>query len=316
MSKADIKQNAEAANPYAPVDEEVVGDWLAMQDVSEKTKSAYRVGFKTFCAFVRESGLDFDCLNQLNIIDFKLYLQLERGLSPSTVNTYLAGVKSFYHYAEQMGDLKDAARNVKGVAQKRGFKREALSVSQVHRMLSMINTDDEAGLRNYAILNLMVRCGLRDIEVVRANVGDIQEKAGVNVLMVHGKARSGKDEYMVLTPEALKPIREYLAVRPNVEPKDPLFTSLSHNNEGGRLTTRAVSQIAKKAMERADIVGKQYSAHSLRHTAVTLAFLGGATEREAQQMARHANISTTMIYSHDLDRIKSAAEWKVSRALD
>lgn len=55
---------------------------------------------------------------------------------------------------------------------------------------------------------------------------------------------------------------------------------------------------------------------SLRHTSVTYALLGGATVEETQKMARHADISTTMVYAHHVDRIRSNAEAKTSSYLD
>ena len=302
-------------NPFDPVDEEVVSDWLAHLDISGNSKRIYRLGFKTFCEFVRATGADFDKLEQLNVTDFKYHLILERNLSPTTVRSYLAGVRAFYNYAEQHGGRKNIARGVKGSKERGGFKRESLTADQVHQVLNAIDRSDEVGLRDYAMINLMVRCGLRDIEVSRANVGDITQKHGVDVLMVHGKGRASKDDFMVLTPSALKHIRLYLAKRGNPKREDPLFTSLSYRTEGERLSTRSISYIVKTALERAGIFGKEYTAHSLRHTNVTLALQGGATDREAQQMARHADVSTTALYSHDLDRLRNAAEWKVAAML-
>ncbi len=307
--------NSAHVNPYDPVDEEVVADWLAHLDISESSKRIYRLGFKTFCEFVRATGADFDTLEQLNVTDFKHHLILERELSPATVRSYLASVRAFYNYAEQHGGRKNVARGVKGSKERGGFKRESLTVAQVHQVLGAIDRSDEAGLRDYAMINLMVHLGLRDIEVSRANVGDITTKHGVDVLMVHGKGRSSKDDYMVLAPSPLRHIRLYLATRGDLEPEDPLFSSLSPRTEGARLATRSVSFIVKTALERAGILGPQYTAHSLRHTAVTLSLLGGATDREAQQMARHADVSTTALYSHDLDRLRNAAEWRVAQML-
>ncbi|MBP3590341.1 MAG: tyrosine-type recombinase/integrase [Muribaculaceae bacterium] len=306
---------AEGANPYHPIDEEIIANWLAHLDASEHTKDLYRLGFRTFCEFVRATGADFDSLEQLVVIDFKYYLKLERALSPSTVNAYLAGVRSFYSYAEQHSDLKNIARGVKGVKKDRGFRRNSLTSEQVHAVLKAIDRSDEAGLRDYAMINLMAHLGLRDIEVSRANVGDITQKHGVDVLMVHGKGRASKDDYMVLTPSPIKHVRLYLAERGELKASDPLFASVANRNPGARLTTRSVSRIVKAALERAGIFGKEYTAHSLRHTTVTLALQGGATDREAQQMARHADVSTTALYSHDLDRLRNAAEWRVAKML-
>lgn len=81
------------------------------------------------------------------------------------------------------------------------------------------------------------------------------------------------------------------------------------------MTTRSVSRIVKDALRDEGISSARLTAHSLRHTAVTFALLGGASVQQAQAMARHASISTTMIYAHNLDRMAAGAEHSVDAYL-
>lgn len=302
-------------NPYAPVDEEIIGKWMASLDLASGTKETYLSGFKAFCWFVRSTSLDFDELTRDDVKSFKEYLVNEKKLKPATVSSYLASVRSFYAYSEDNG-IENIAHRVKGVTDSRSFKKEPLTPDQARRLLASIDRSTEKGMRDFAILNLMPRTGLRDIEIVRANCKDIQAKAGVDVLYVQGKGRASKDNFVVLTPKALSPITTYLEKRGNVNELDPLFASVSSRNAGERLTVRSISRIAKSALRAIGIDDERYTAHSLRHTAITFSLLGGATERDAQQMARHANITTTMLYSHDIDRIKHAAEREIDNVLD
>lgn len=302
-------------NPYAPVDEEIIGKWMASLDLASGTKETYLSGFKAFCWFVRSTSLDFDELTRDDVKSFKEYLVNEKKLKPATVSGYLASVRSFYAYSEDNG-IENIAHRVKGVTDSRSFKKEPLTPDQARRLLASIDRSTEKGMRDFAILNLMLRTGLRDIEIVRANCKDIQTKAGVDVLYVQGKGRASKDSFVVLTPKALSPITTYLEKRGNVNELDPLFASVSSRNAGERLTVRSISRIAKSALRAIGIDDERYTAHSLRHTAITFSLLGGATERDAQQMARHANITTTMLYSHDIDRIKHAAEREIDNVLD
>lgn len=302
-------------NPYAPVDEEIIGKWMASLDLASGTKETYLSGFKAFCWFVRSTSLDFDELTRDDVKSFKEYLVDEKKLKPATVSGYLASVRSFYAYSEDNG-IENIAHRVKGVTDSRSFKKEPLTPDQARRLLASIDRSTEKGMRDFAILNLMLRTGLRDIEIVRANCKDIQTKAGVDVLYVQGKGRASKDSFVVLTPKALSPITTYLEKRGNVNELDPLFASVSSRNAGERLTVRSISRIAKSALRAIGIDDERYTAHSLRHTAITFSLLGGATERDAQQMARHANITTTMLYSHDIDRIKHAAEREIDNVLD
>ena len=302
-------------NPYAPVDEEIIGRWMASLDLASGTKETYLSGFRAFCWFVRSTSLDFDELTRDDVKSFKEYLVNEKKLKPATVSSYLASVRSFYAYSEDNG-IENIAHRVKGVTDSRSFKKEPLTPDQARRLLASVDRSTEKGMRDFAILNLMLRTGLRDIEIVRANCKDIQTKAGVDVLYVQGKGRASKDSFVVLTPKALSPIAAYLEKRGNVNELDPLFASVSSRNAGERLTVRSISRIAKSALRAIGIDDERYTAHSLRHTAITFSLLGGATERDAQQMARHANITTTMLYSHDIDRIKHAAEREIDNVLD
>jgi len=87
-----------------------------------------------------------------------------------------------------------------------------------------------------------------------------------------------------------------------------LFTSLSNRGRDERLSLRAIRGIVKAAYKAAGVVGKNKTTHSLRHTAITTAVKRGAPVQKVQAMARHANISTTMIYYHETDRVENPAE--------
>lgn len=161
----------------------------------------------------------------------------------------------------------------------------------------------------------MIRTGLRTIEVVRADVSDIRQEGGEAVLWIQGKGREVKDEFVVLTPDTLDPIYDYLSLRNVKSDSEPLFASVSLRNNNERLTTRSVSRIVKTRLRNAGINNKRLTAHSLRHTAITLALQAGATIQEAQALGRHSNINTTLIYAHNVNRILNAPERKIDKLL-
>lgn len=83
----------------------------------------------------------------------------------------------------------------------------------------------------------------------------------------------------------------------------PLFVCLSNRNnkQQSRMTKRSISRIVKERLKKAGYDdSERLTAHSLRHSAITLSLLSGATIQQAQQLARHTNINTTMIYAHNL----------------
>ena len=96
-----------------------------------------------------------------------------------------------------------------------------------------------------------------------------------------------------------------------VKDSSPLFISHSDRNYGERLTTRSISRIVKDRLQASGLDDRRLTAHSLRHTAVTFSLIGGASIQEAQTLARHSDINTTLIYAHNLERIAKAPELKI-----
>ncbi len=164
--------------------------------------------------------------------------------------------------------------------------------------------------------NVLVRTGLCAIELERANIEDIRNKGAHTVLYVRGKGRGRKDDFVVLTDAAVRLIYAYLSMPRSGAEKRRFSPSCRTRLWGQRLKTRSLREIVKRAMRRAGFDDDRLTTHGLRHTAVTLALLGGATLQQAQSMARHTNSNTTLVYSHNLDRVSQAGEFAVDRMLD
>lgn len=73
--------------------------------------------------------------------------------------------------------------------------------------------------------------------------------------------------------------------------------------------------MVKRHLQKAGFNSSRLTAHSLRHSAVTLSLLNGATLQEAQMFARHANIATTQIYAHNLDRANNPCSDHIANAI-
>jgi integrase/recombinase XerD len=130
------------------------------------------------------------------------------------------------------------------------------------------------------------------------------------VLLIQGKGRDEKDNFVLLTDKAYQPIADYLATR-TATGSEPLFTSTSNNSKGERLTTRTISYIAKEGLKAIGLDERSFTAHSLRHTtAVNILRAGGSLET-AQFTLRHSNPATTQIYTATLNeerRLQNSGE--------
>ena len=279
--------------------------YAAELDASDKTRTTYLRALKQYAEWLDAEGTDALQATRETVTAYKRYLRANK--SASTVNCYLTAVRSLYQWLEARRIYPNVAAGIKGERTSAHSAKEALTKEQAQRLIAP-SGDSLAAKRDGAMLNLMLRRGLRTCEVARANIEDIRQEGGKAVLYVQGKGKADKGEFVVLGEECLAPIYEYLEARGEIDPKAPLFAAVGNRNGGGRMTTRSISRIAKGRMAERGMSSARLTAHSLRHTAVTFALMGGATVQEAQAMARHASIGTTMIYAHNLDRLNAGGE--------
>ncbi|MBD3183546.1 tyrosine-type recombinase/integrase [Candidatus Poribacteria bacterium] len=292
--------------------EGMIDQFLSSLDIKKSSKETYRRSLRQFFSWLDSE--DITRPQRQDILRYKDHLTQE--LSALTVSNYIVAVRRFFAFLEAEGKYPNIVANVKGAKSSRSFRKDTLTPSQLKAMLDVIDKDTLKGKRDFAIINLMLRTALRTIEVCRANIEDIRQEGGEALLYIQGKGRDIKDEFVLLTHDTLAPIRHYLATRGALDGSKPLFTSLSNRNEDSRLTTRSISRIVKERLRDIDIDDGRLTAHSLRHTAITLSLLSGASLQETQAMARHSNINTTMVYAHNINRISSAPERKIDAYLN
>lgn len=284
--------------------------WLNFLDASPATVETYTKGVRQLFRYLREQGITRPVRDDL--IAFKRSLS---ALKSTTVQTYMAATRKFFAWTEETGRYPNIAAHVKTGKVSRVFKRDYLTSSQSARLLSAVDRSTGKGLRDFAMLSLMLTTGLRTIEVVRANLEDLRTLGDDSVLYVQGKGRTDRTDYVRVEPHVEEALRAYLATRGEATGEAPLFASLSHHNAGERLTTRSVRRVVKARLAAVNLVSNRLTAHSLRHTAATLNLLEGGTTEETQQMLRHSNIATTLIYSHALERAKNESEHRVGKAI-
>jgi len=165
----------------------------------------------------------------------------------------------------------------------------------VNKMLNQINIDCPTGIRNYAIMLMMYRGGLRVSEVCNLGLSDVNFDTGL-IYIQQGKGF--KDRYIPMDNDIIKSAQEWLAIRLESE---YFFCTL----EGGRLNERYIRETCYRLSTKAGVFikdgenKKKVSPHKLRHTFLTEVLRDGTCNiREVQQLAGHSSLNTTMIYTH------------------
>lgn len=302
-----VKQAQDVATVSPQRIEELVDRFIASQDVKESSKLLYRRTLKQYFNWVDKKSYLLSEIARPQLLEYKEEL-LNSNMSSLTVGSYITSVRRFYEWTEANKFYPNVAKGIKTPKRKQQFKKQPLLPAQATALLSYYQ---DKALRDYAIVNLLLRTGLRTIEIIRANVEDITFKGSQRVLLVHGKGRDEKDNFVLLTDKAYQPIAEYLATRGKVNSSEPLFTSTSNNSKGERLSTRSISYIAKEGLKAIGLDERAYTAHSLRHTTAVNILRGGGSLEQAQMTLRHSNPATTQIYTATLNeerRLQNSGE--------
>jgi integrase/recombinase XerD len=176
-----------------------------------------------------------------------------------------------------------AVANRKG----RGLPR-ALPPATVARLLASCDRRTRLGRRDYAMLMLLARLGLRAGEVASMSLDDIAWRAGE--LTVHGKG--GRDDRLPLPSDAGAALAAWLRIRPRAETR---AVFLRANAPVRAISPRAVTWAVSNACDRSGV--PRAGAHRLRHTLATQMLAAGSSLTEVGQVLRHARVATTAIYA-------------------
>ena len=249
-------------------------------------------------------GLPYDV--QL-IVGFRDFLQREQ-LAVKTQELYLSAVRNFGTWLKASGITQwNPAQQVRGPKTKEGFRKQPLTLTEVGTLMNTLDESTPEGLRNKTIIYLLLKTGMREIEVVRANVEDYQATPDGHILRVQGKGRHDKTEFVVILPEVQVWLERYLATRLPLDGGAPLFLTMGKRH-GHRLAPRTLRALIFTALKMANVKRPVVTGHSLRHTAATMSLNGGAPVTAVRDMLRHASMKQTNIYVHTMNRVKEGGE--------
>jgi site-specific recombinase XerD len=236
---------------------------------------------------------------------FDFVLRHCRSLSIKRAQLMTTAFRSFFRFLFQKGEIRtDLATSIPGVPDwRQATVPKYLTPEEVQRVLGACNRQTPIGRRDYAILLLLARLGLRAGEVVSLQLDDIDWRAGE--ILVRGKGLC--HDRMPLPDDAGKALASYLRRdRPRCQTRR-VFVRMNAPHRGfapcGTLPT-----IVRYAIERANLNPPSKGAHILRHSLATSMLRSGATIGEIGEVLRHRNLNTTEIYAKvDFEGLRSLA---------
>jgi len=265
-------------------------------DVSRTTRADYKYRIGLFLDFVKDRGFHSNIF-----LEFKRSLAERTDFAISTKNKYLATAKIFLKEANRQGALPaDITQNIKTFSQNKKHKREGLNEKEMTVLTDKLKQLPETpqNTRLKAIISLLTLQGLRQIEITRLDVKDLDFIS--KTAFIQGKGQDDK-EPVNLHPETIKALQNYL--KSNRIADGALFTSRSNNAKNKRLTTRAIRIFVKQILSS---LGIKKTTHGFRHFFTTMlikTYKGDLLE--VAQYTSHKSLEMLQVYN---DNIKRAAD--------
>lgn len=287
-------------------------EWFANID-NPRTRRAYQNDLEDFCSFVGLTAAnEFRAVTRSHVLAWRAQLEI-RGLAGATIRRKLAALASLFDHL-LVNNAVAGGNPVHGVKRPKietnEGKTPALGDDQAKRLLEAPDTDTVKGVRDRAILAVLLYHGLRREEAARLTLSDLVKRRGIKHLRVHGKGK--KIRFLPLHPVAADRIYAYLERDSARDTSSgPLFRSVRGKTTGAGVTANGLYTVVAHWAGVAGIKVDGLGVHGLRATAATNALEHDADIAKVQMWLGHANISTTRLYDRRGQRPEDSPTYKV-----
>jgi len=261
--------------------------------LSTNTEKAYSADLMEFSKYVFKKNVNsFDEISEELVKNYVIKLS-KKYSSTLTLARKLTVIRQFFRFLIETSKIKEDMLVFLSLPRLARKLPVYLTISEVNRLLNVIDKSTDTGLRDRCILELMYACGLRVSEVSNLKLENLMFDEGF--ISVTGKGR--KQRLVPIHDEAMEYINIYLEkVRKKwLKPDSGYFVFL--NRKGTRLSRVSIFKIIKKYAMLAGIT-KNISPHTLRHSFATHLIENNADLRSVQELLGHSNVKTTEIYTH------------------
>lgn len=283
-------------------------EYFAATIRNANTRAAYMNAVADFLRFGPVTNLG--SLAEIRSIHVSAYIEaVGERFAPQTVKLRLAALRGLFDWLARHGVLEtNPAAPVRGPSYtiKRG-KTPILTATEAKRLIESIEVDSPVGLRDRALIAVMVYSFARVSAAVSMDLEDLVQTAGRSWLRLHEKG--GKVHEMPVHHRLLEHLDAYIAALDLAEPKSPLFlAAIGRTGVLGpsRLSRHDAYAMVRRRATKAGVVEK-IGNHSFRGTGITTYLQNDGTLELAQEMANHASPRTTKLYDRRGDKITQDA---------
>jgi site-specific recombinase XerD len=299
------KADRPSVNPHQRIEDDYDRYLIEQRGLAATTRTSYRSIIRKFLSDQFGDGTAiFTDLTPDNVVRFIRHQSAR--LSPKHAGLVVCALRSFLRYLRYQGSITtDLAACVPPIANwKLSALPKFLQPGQVQRVLSQCDRGTVKGRRDYAILLLLARLGLRACEIVSLTLDDIHWKSGE----IHIQGKGNQPALLPLPSDVGQAIAVYLEKDRPFCPTRRVFIRMKAPLRGFA-NSCAISTIVARTLKRAGIESPYTGAHLFRHTLATQMLRQGAKLADIAVLLRHHSINTTAIYAKvDLTALRTIAQ--------
>lgn len=275
-------------------------DYIRIQrNYSNNTEINYLIDLENFSEYLNKKRIKYSNITYKDISIYTKYLKEEKELEPTSINRHLSAIRSFYNYLVNKDIVKTNPFKLVSGPKKALKLPNYMKYSEFESMIDACDSTD-LGVRNKALLELLLATGARIGELIQIKVKDIDFKS--REIKVLGKGN--KERICYFNEHAEESLKNYINESRNNLLKNKTSEYLFINHIGTPLTTRGVRTIIDNIIKKSSLNTK-ITPHTFRHTFATMLLNEGCDLKSVQELLGHVNLSTTSIYTHVTnDRIK------------
>ncbi|HHY71700.1 MAG TPA: site-specific tyrosine recombinase XerD [Bacillus bacterium] len=267
---------------------------LVDRRAANNTVQSYRRDLKQYIQYIEtvEGLQSFDAVSTIHIVNYLAFLK-EQGKAVTTISRTVSSIRALHQFLlrEKMA-TGDPSVQIELPQQEKRLPK-ILSQAEVESLLNTPQEDNEYGIRDKAMLELLYATGIRVSELVSLNVADVHVTMG----FVRCKGKREKERIIPLGKIAVDALSLYVeSARKKLLRKNEHEDALFLNHHGQRLSRQGFWKILKNIAKEANIKA-EITPHTLRHSFAAHLLENGADLRAVQEMLGHADITTTQIYA-------------------
>lgn len=281
---------------------ELISKYLDYQRIernaSPHTLSAYQTDLEQFHEFsCREFQTGEPDPDQIQRITIRVWLGelADDGLSNTSIARKTAAIRAFFRFTFKRGYTRHNPAQLLMTPKAGRRLPESVSIDDMHVMMDLVDTDNDQGVRDRALLELLYSSGIRLSELVALNVDQVD----LDNYRIQVTGKGSRERIAPFGEQAAAALRDYLGIRTRLygkrtdaDARKALFLAAS----GQRMYPRAVQRIVNHYLMQCSEVTRK-SPHVLRHSFATHLLDRGAGIRVIKELLGHVDMSATQIYT-------------------